>query len=150
MAVASVLAFFFSLGIVDFVFAYDIACKYSINFMERATESFRGVDSSILPLLPPAFAQTACILWLIGKFHLGSHRDECLKKYSFNFTRGVGRMSGELVETIWSYFDYLKYQTREMSQGARKEMLTDSMNWWNWQKLVKLGRYWDRRCAASC
>lgn len=108
--------------------------------MARTTESFEGVDPSLLPLLPPAFASCATILWLIGKFHLGSHREDCLKKFSFNFTQGVGRMSGELVETIWSYFDYLKYQTREMSAGCRKELLTDSMNWWNWQKLVKIGK----------
>lgn len=141
VAIACVMSFFFNLGVVDYVFAYDIACKYSINFQDRVTETFAGVDTKILPLLPSLFIQSAIVIWLIGKFHLASHREDCLKKYSFNFTRGVGRMSGELVETIWAYFDYLKYQTREMSAGARKEVLTDAMNWWNWQKLVKIGTW---------
>lgn len=131
----------FGLQIRDFTVSYDIACKYSINFKDRVTEVFHqeNTEASSTPLLPTSFFETAGMRWLIGKFHLGSHRDECLKRFSFNFTNGVGRMSGELVETIWAYFDYLKYQTREMSAGARKELLTDAMNWWNWQKLTKIG-----------
>lgn len=145
---AAVLWMWFGLGVLDFIVSYDIACKYSVNFVKRVTEEFRSEEvegqqsTRISPgrsLLPASFFESASVKWLIGKFHLGSHRDECLKEYSFNFTRGVGRMSGELVETIWAYFDYLKYQTREMSEGARKELLTDAMNWWNWQKLVKIG-----------
>lgn len=134
VAITSVLTFFFAAGagILDFIIAYDIACKYSIKFEARVTE-FESM------LLPSTFFGTAWIIWLIGKFHLGGHRDDCHKKFSFNYTANVGRMSGELVETIWSYFDYLKYQTREMSAGARKEMLSDAMNWWNWQKVVKIG-----------
>ncbi|KAG8915030.1 hypothetical protein FRC00_008546 [Tulasnella sp. 408] len=80
-------------GLKDLVISYDIACKYSINFLDR----------------------------------------------------GVGRMSGELVETIWSYFDFLKYQTREMGPGSRQEMLSRAMNYWNWQKMVKMS---DATCAA--
>lgn len=120
-------------GLKDLVISYDIACKYSINFLNR-------VRDSPYPLLPPNIQSLVSIVWLIGKFHLGGHREECHQAFNFNYTSGVGRMSGELVETIWSYFDYLKYQTREMGPGARQEMLSDAMNYWNWQKIVKLSR----------
>ena len=95
-----------------------------------------------LALCPPSrnLQSLVSILWLVGKFHLGGHREECQKAFNFNYTNGVGRMSGELVETIWSYFDYLKYQTREMGPGSRHEMLSDAMNYWNWQKLVKISK----------
>ncbi|KIO31440.1 hypothetical protein M407DRAFT_67938, partial [Tulasnella calospora MUT 4182] len=119
-------------GLRDLVISYDIACKYSINFLNR-------VCASPYPLLPPDVQSLVSITWLIGKFHLGGHREECHQSFNFNYTPGVGRMSGELVETIWSYFDYLKYQTREMGPGARQEMLSDAMNYWNWRKIVKLG-----------
>ncbi|KAG9016017.1 hypothetical protein FRB90_003840 [Tulasnella sp. 427] len=118
-------------GLKDMIISYDIACKYSINFIKR-------VCDSPYPLLPPNLQSLVSIMWLIGKFHLGGHREECQKAFNFNYTSQVGRMSGELVETIWAYFDYLKYQTREMGPGSRQEMLSDAMNYWNWQKLVKL------------
>ncbi|KAG8939355.1 hypothetical protein FRC04_006635 [Tulasnella sp. 424] len=118
-------------GLKDLVISYDIACKYSINFLER-------VCNSPYPLLPDNLQSLVSILWLIGKFHLGGHCEECQKFFNFNYTQGVGRMSGELVEIIWSYFDFLKYQTREMGPGSRQEMLSDAMNYWNWQKIVKM------------
>ncbi|KAG9017173.1 hypothetical protein FRB90_001477 [Tulasnella sp. 427] len=118
-------------GLKDLVISYDIACKYSINFLDR-------VSNTAYPLLPANLQSLVSILWLIGKFHLSGHREECQKFFNFNYTKGVGRMSGELVETIWSYFDFLKYQTREMGPGSRQEMLSDAMSYWNWQKIVKL------------
>ncbi|KIO19308.1 hypothetical protein M407DRAFT_82971, partial [Tulasnella calospora MUT 4182] len=121
-------------GLKDLVISYDIACKYSINFLDR-------VCNSTYPLLPENLQSLVSILWLIGKFHLGGHHEECQKFFNFNYTHGVGRMSGELVETIWSYFDWLKYQTREMGPGSRQEMLSDAMNYWNWQKIVKMSEH---------
>lgn len=118
-------------GIKDLVVSYDIACKYSINFLKR-------VCNTAYPLLPPNVQELVSLVWLVGKFHLAGHKEECQRFFNFNYTQGVGRMSGELVETIWSYFDYLKYQTREMGPGSRQEMLSDAMNYWNWHKIVKM------------
>ncbi|KAG8933832.1 hypothetical protein FRC01_006877 [Tulasnella sp. 417] len=118
-------------GLKDLVISYDIACKYSINFLER-------VCNSPYALLPDNLQSLVSILWMVGKFHLGGHHEECQKFFNFNYMEGVGRMSGELVETIWSYFDFLKYQTHEMGPGSWKEMLSDAMNYWNWQKIVKM------------
>lgn len=129
-------------GLKDLVISYDIACKYSINFLER-------VCNSPYPLLPDNLQSLVSILWLIGKFHLGGHREECQKFFNFNYTQGVGRMSGELVETIWSYFDFLKYQTREMGPGSRQEMLSDAMNYWNWQKIVKMSKQPSRHLERT-
>lgn len=122
-------------GILDVIFSYDIACKYSAKFLERVTTA--GIDGAD-PLIPAEIDQMLRITWLIGKFHLGGHKEECSKKYSFNYNAGVGRMSGELVETIWSTLNALKYQTREMGPGPRREMISDAMNFWNTQKLAKI------------
>lgn len=126
-------------GVLDFVVAYDIACKYSVKFWDRVTQHPDGK-----PLLDPAAKALfndceRTLKWLIGKFHLGGHQEECSKKYSFNYNVNVGRMSGELVETIWSDFDWLKFITREMGIGVRQEMLSDGMNGWNWQKIILMG-----------
>lgn len=89
------------------------------------------------------------VTWQIGKFHLGGHKEECTKKYLFNYDEGVGRMSGKLVETIWSTFDWLKRETREMGPGPCCEALTDAMNFWSHQKEAKLGGSSCPRGTAS-
>jgi hypothetical protein len=118
-------------GICRFCNSYDIACKHSKHFEER-------VSGGTFKLIQD-WSMIKYLLWLIGKFHLGGHKDECAKKYSFNYNRLVGRMSGELVETIWSYLNWFQYQTREMDAGVRKETLTVVMNDWNWRKVIKMG-----------
>lgn len=128
-------------GVMDVTIAYDIACKYSVKFWSRVGQYPAGN-----PLIPSEMQDriknSECtIRWLIGKFHLGGHQEECSKKYSFNYNKNVGRMSGELVETVWSDFDWLKYQTREMGPGTRIEMLCDAANNWNWQKIVRMGEW---------
>lgn len=97
-----------------------------------------------------AFATSlATITWLIGKFHLAGHKEECSKKFSFNYNDLVGRMSGELVETIWAAFNWLKFQTREMGPGPREETLSDAMNFWNWLKIVRMGELQRRLQTAQ-
>lgn len=118
-------------GVADVILSYDIACKYSVNFLKR-------VKTNPNPLLPDEIDKHIRITWLIGKFHLGGHKEECSKKYSFNYNKNVGRMSGELVETIWATFNALKPQTREMGPGPRREVLTDAMNFWNKMKEGRL------------
>lgn len=139
--VANAIAAGVSRGILDFVFSYDIACKYSVHFFERIKAALPGKD----PLFPSSASLAfenglVFITWLIGKFHLAGHKEECSKKYSFNYNSLVGRMSGELVETIWAAFNWLKYQTREMGPGPRIETLSDAMNFWNWMKVIKMGK----------
>jgi Kyakuja-Dileera-Zisupton transposase len=131
VAMCSVIASGLASEILNFIVSYNIACKYSIHFLTRTTE---GVDC----LLPPNFNLLAFITWLIGKFHLAGHQEDCVKRYSFNYTPGVGRMSGELVETIWACFNWLKYQTQQMAEGSWRDMLSDVMNFWNWEKTITL------------
>lgn len=133
-------------GVLDFIFSYDIACKYSVHFFERIKSALPNKAPLFSPTASNAFdSGLAAITWLIGKFHLGGHKEECSKSFSFNYNKLVGRMSGELVETIWAAFNWLKYQTREMGPGPRIETLSDAMNHWNWQKIIKIG--WWRKLA---
>lgn len=128
-----------SRGIKDFIYSYDIACKYSVHFFERVKAALPNKPPLLSSAASAAFAAGLTVMtWLIGKFHLGGHKQECSKKYSFNYNTMVGRMSGELVETIWSAFNWLKFQTREMGPGPREETLSDAMNFWNWLKLVRI------------
>lgn len=139
-------------GLVDFIFSYDIACKYSVHFFTRVKSALPNKPPLLSTAASIAFATgLATITWLIGKFHLGGHKEACAKKYSFNYNTMVGRMSGELVETIWSAFNWLKFQTREMGPGPREETISDSANRWNWDKTTKIGKLpWTSIVDARC
>jgi len=81
------------------------------------------------------------ITHLVPKFHLPAHGPKCRAKYSFNYTRGVGRTHGETVEQEWAYINLAALSTREMGPGARHSALDDSWGGWNWKKLLGLGEW---------
>lgn len=125
----------FAASIIWLLFSYDIACKWSINFLARialAPEEWGWHTIAAWPI---------AILYLVPKFHLGSHKEGCAYNYSFNYTKNVGRMHGELVETIWAGLNWLQYSTREMGPAHRREVLTEAMNYWNWQKVIGTGEF---------
>lgn len=132
LAFASVLLHYFAWGILRVVFSYNIACKYGIHFWPRVSEGE-------YQLLDPMWELLCCIIWLVPKFHLNGHKRECMDNFSFNFTKWVGRVSGELVETPWASFNWLKYSTRKMLSGARIDLLSDHFSEWNWGKNVRAG-----------
>lgn len=125
-------------GLKDIICSYNIACEYSIHFYDWVKSMADSIPGA-KPLLPEEINRLLAVTWQIGRFHLGGHRKECTKKYSFNYNEGVGCMSGQSVETIWSTFNWLTWETREMGPGPRYEALTDAMSFWNRQKEAKLG-----------
>ncbi|KIJ24895.1 hypothetical protein M422DRAFT_194169, partial [Sphaerobolus stellatus SS14] len=69
----------------------------------------------------------------VPKFHLAAHIEGCADKYSFNWTKDVGRTCGENVESNWSSLNGLATSVREMGFGNRRDSITDAMlhhNWW--------------------
>jgi len=119
------------------LFSYDLSCKYCVNFLSRVTGG--GGKVKLFDIKNPK------IDFLVPKFHLASHKPSCADTYSFNFTPLVGRMSGELVETVWSCFNWLQYSTREMGGGNRRDILFDHMNFWNWCKIIRMRECFDLR-----
>lgn len=86
------------------------------------------------PLIPNG-AKIVYLKFLVPKFHLAGHKPECSIDYSFNFTEGVGRLSGEGIETVWSDLNWLKWSTQEMALGPRAETISDHMQAWNKRKI---------------
>jgi len=79
------------------------------------------------------------VVWLVLKFHLASHIEGCADKFSFNWTKNVGRTSGESVETNWANLNLLATSTREMGWGHRRDTITDGMIDWNWRRAIGEG-----------
>lgn len=119
------------LGIKDYLITYDIACKFFLHFIDR-------VQKGTFPILPADF--DAEIVMLVNKFHLGGHIDSCADNWSLNYARGVGRFSGEAVESNWAEFNGLQYSTQEMGVGNRIETISDAFADHNWVKAIGLGK----------
>lgn len=132
VAIGSVLKRSFLEGILKHFHSYDSACGWIINFLKRLSE-YDPV------FMTPAAFEALGLQALIPKFHLGGHKPECSDKFSFNYTKNVGCMSGESVETPWAAFNWLQYALREMGWGNRHDLLTEHFLAWNWWKVVRMG-----------
>ena len=124
--IASILGY---AAVLDVVISYDIACKWAIYFLDRLSKNHPDLDIDDLLLA-----------FLIPKFHLPGHGPPCQTEYSFNFSKGVGRTHGETVEQEWAHINLAALSTREMGPGARHLTLDDSWGWWNWKKILGMGK----------
>ncbi|KIJ27639.1 hypothetical protein M422DRAFT_271180 [Sphaerobolus stellatus SS14] len=105
----------------------------------KGCESWNTKDSDKWPLMTEGQRKKlsrTVLVWLVPKFHLASHIENCADKFSFNWTTNVGRTSGESVETIWVDLNQLATATREMGYGHRKDTLKDAMSDHNYRKAV--------------
>ncbi|KAG6807043.1 hypothetical protein H0H92_009022, partial [Tricholoma furcatifolium] len=80
------------------------------------------------------------ITFLVPKFHLPAHIEECNLSYSFNLTRGMGRTDGEAPERGWANINPIAQSTKEMGPGSRRDTIDDHFNDWNWKKKIQLGK----------
>lgn len=115
-------------GIKEVILCYDIACQWTIHFLERVMAS------------PSLSIPEKLKIWAaVGKFHLGAHIDECFPKFSLNFVKGAGQIDGEIIETLWWPIDKVAPITRAMTKAHRREVLDDMMYDSNWKKWIGSG-----------
>ena len=75
---------------------------------------------------------------VIPKFHLRGHGKICQLKFNMNFTKGAGRMTGEMIESGWAQSGPTAISTRENGPFARRATLDDHWAAENWRKLHRL------------
>lgn len=120
----------FATAIMLLVISYDIACQWHKNLWER------------MQIFPPEEALSSSVrsvLFLVPKFHLPVHVEACNLQFSFNLTKGVGRMDGEAPERGWANINPAVQSMKEMGPGTRCDTLDDHFGDWNWKKTIKLG-----------
>ncbi|KAJ7439025.1 hypothetical protein B0H11DRAFT_2254147 [Mycena galericulata] len=111
--------------------SYDIACQWHKNIWIRML----SYKSEIQYLGEGKF-----VTFLVPKFHLPAHIEECNLRFSFNLTRDVGQTDREAPERGWANANPLAASTKEMGPGARRDTLDDHFNDWNYKKIIALGR----------
>ncbi|KAJ7044257.1 hypothetical protein C8F04DRAFT_1250200 [Mycena alexandri] len=111
--------------------SYDIACQWHKNIWERMRIfDFEGVQFK---------EGEKYVVFLVPKFHLPAHIEECNISFSFNLTPFVGRTDGEAPERGWADANRLANSTSVSGPGARRDTLNIHFQWWNWKKIVALG-----------
>lgn len=114
------------------VVSYDIACQWSKYLRERMDK----LDHYFW-----IFDGRAHIVYLVPKFHLPTHVTACRNRFSFNFTKGVGRTDGEAPERGWAEVNPLAPSTKEMGPGSRRDTLDAHFGDYNWRKVVGMGAF---------
>ncbi|KAK0466634.1 hypothetical protein IW261DRAFT_1553911 [Armillaria novae-zelandiae] len=115
-------------GVPRLVTSYDIACQWSINLDKR----IKIYGDHLRPQIPNT-------LYLVPKFHLPGHIEECQEKFCMSFHTQVGNNDGEAPEQGWPVSNGVAASTCEMGPGHRREKLDQHFGDYNWQKNISQG-----------
>ena len=126
-------------GLKRFLFSYDISCSWSVNFRQRLRDHYATFN---------ALPDDAVLTFVVPKFHLEAHGEDCKCAFNLNHTRGAGRTCGEGIEAGWADMNAAGLFTREMGLAHRHEVLDDFMQAINWRKIRCMGTY-PPCCAIS-
>src|SRR5712664_3453068 len=118
-----------SFGLPQGLVIYDIGCQWIIHFQKRLKQSHHLSIPEVMELLVA-----------VGKFHLSAHIRECFVLYSLNFIYGSGQLDGEILETLWSPFNFISAPARTMSMASCLQLYDDYMRDSNWKKIVAIGQ----------
>jgi hypothetical protein len=83
---------------------YNIMCQYRVNFKKQIKKSPELSLPSLLELQMG-----------IGLFHIHSHQDSCLPRYSPSFIPGVKQVDREKIETLWAPLNNISRSLRGMT-----------------------------------
>ena len=111
-------------------FSYNICCAWSVNFWQRLKDFYGNIYQ-----IPKDLQVT----FVIPKFHLEAHGEDCKAAFSLNNTTGAARTCGEGIETGWADTNPAALSTREMSLTYRHEVLDDLFGAINWRKIKTMG-----------
>jgi hypothetical protein len=99
-------------GITRAVTFYDINCQYNKHFRVWVDRSWFLEMAPELNIIPG-----------IGLWHIHGHQDSCYVRYASNFIDGIGRIDGEIMETLWASLNLISPAAWGMSSPHRQECL---------------------------
>jgi hypothetical protein len=114
-----------------FLLSYDIMCQWVKNLRDRLLK------------LPPALRFQLAhyfVKFVIPKLHILGHLKFCQDFFSLLYTLGSAQADMEGIERIWSSSGLMGASTLEMGPGSRQDTLDDFWHYWNWNKVVGMGK----------
>ncbi|PPQ76849.1 hypothetical protein CVT24_010586 [Panaeolus cyanescens] len=123
------------------VIGYDIACQWFTNLKKRMTTIWpsdlveKTGDVSFVPAIP--------------KLHEPAHQGENHEQYSLNYIPGVGQTDLEASERGWGVNNGMSNSTKTQGPGSRIDTIDDHLNFWNYEKYIRMGATLLRRYRAA-
>jgi hypothetical protein len=111
-------------------FTYDIWCHYGVKLAARVERLFPSMSSIV-----------AKIVGAIPKMHILNHIERCQLEWNLNWLSYCGFTVGEMIETGWAVHNLTAGSTKEMNAGHRHDVVDDTSNNWNWEKMLTIGMY---------
>ncbi|KAG1743982.1 uncharacterized protein EDB91DRAFT_1080812 [Suillus paluster] len=62
----------------------------------------------------------------IGLWHIHGHQDSCYARYASNFIEGIGRIDGEIMETLWARLNLISPAAQGMKYKQAKNGIAES------------------------
>ncbi|KAJ7266425.1 hypothetical protein B0H12DRAFT_1230205 [Mycena haematopus] len=111
------------------VYSYDSWCSFVANLVRRAMELFP--DDEWLHIL------LASLEGQIPADHINGHGAVCQAFWQAVYFACRGHFHGETAEVIWAFLNPLGSSARQMTAGARHDLLNFVINAWNRLKIVR-------------
>ncbi|KAF9525828.1 hypothetical protein CPB83DRAFT_771325, partial [Crepidotus variabilis] len=119
-------------GLKSLLLIYDVMCQYKVHLGDR-------FDATPEHLQWPDSLDT--VLSAIGKFHVHTHQESCLYRYSPSYIPDAAQVAGEIVESLWARLNKISVSLRTASIQHRIEVLDDHMNNSNFKKIIHAGEH---------
>ncbi|PPQ82566.1 hypothetical protein CVT24_004822 [Panaeolus cyanescens] len=113
------------------VIGYDIACQWFTNLKKRI--------ETLWPRSLVLKTGTASFIPAIPKLHEPAHQGENHEQYSLNYLPGVGQSDLECLERGWGAHNAVGNSTKTQGPGSRCDVLDDHLNFWNYEKYIRMG-----------
>jgi hypothetical protein len=104
-------------------FSYNICYAWSVNFLKWLENIYGNIYQM------PDDSQ---FTFVIPKFHLEAHGEDCKCTFNLNHMVGVAWTCGEVIEAGWADTNPVALSTREMGLTYRHEVLDDLFGAINW------------------
>lgn len=116
----------------DTYFLLRHCCAWSVNFWQRLKKIYNDIYQLLVDLQ---------VNFVIPKFHLEAHSEDCKSSFNLNHTVGAARTCGEGIEAGWADTNPAALSTHEMSLTYRHEILDDLFGAINWRKIRTMGAF---------
>ncbi|KAK0449347.1 hypothetical protein EV421DRAFT_1732619 [Armillaria borealis] len=129
-----------SARIKDITLSYDVGCQYKINLEER----HKKLPVSLQRDSRSPFMAVALPIW-----HRDVHVMKCKTENLLMYQDGVGKSDGEGIERMWSAFNPMAWQMKEMHPEVRHDAIEDRIDRHNFHKNIGLGDSLDQHLKIA-
>ena len=114
----------------NLIASYNIMCQWATNLWDHLNK---------FPVCGSSALDDRIVVQVVPKFHLAVHWPECRTNFSLNFEPGAAQKDMEGPEQTWFGLQG-RESMKDQGPGFWSDTMDDKFSYWNWTKLILLGR----------